>query len=197
MTKPLNHFLEDESGLVLSAELVLILTICVLGVIVGLASVQTSVVSEFQDLSLAFSGFNQSYMTPSFFGCRKWGMPMSFTSGSGNIDFYDNCACSIVGVAGGGTGGAGLVGGGVGGGVGSGETSGPGGYREIHTPGLPTQSRPLAEPTIPCETCPPGSIVEPAGQHPVLPHSEPAVPPAGSSLPDAPLPEAPRPDPNS
>ncbi len=94
------ELLSNEDGFILSAEMVLILTIAVLGIVVGLAQVQQAVVSELQDLSLAFSGLNQSYMTPAFRGCFKRGRPISWSAGSGFIDFYDGC----VGGAGGSTG---------------------------------------------------------------------------------------------
>ena len=51
----------DENGFVLSAELVLVLTIGVLGMVVGLASVRDSINSELVDLSDAFGAVNQSY----------------------------------------------------------------------------------------------------------------------------------------
>jgi len=83
----------DESGVILSAELVLILTIAVLGIVTGLASVQQAVVYELTDLGLAFSGLNQSYSTPSYFGGRKWcnGGLKSFAAGSSFFDIYDGC----------------------------------------------------------------------------------------------------------
>lgn len=180
MTRTLTRLMADETGLVLSAELVLILTVCVLGIIVGLASVQTAVVSEFQDLSLALSGMNQSYATPAFFGCRKWGMPISFTVGSGYVDYYDSCACGIVGGAGmEGFGGGSAIGGGGVGGVGGG-----GGYREIHTPGAlnapATTPVPgaVTEPAVPCQTCPPGTSAPSNGTLTPLPDAAPRLPTA-------------------
>jgi hypothetical protein len=86
-----NELIENESGLILSAELVLVLTIAVLGLVTGLSCVQQAVVSELQDLALAFSGLNQSYSTPSYRGCCKgWGRT-SWSAGSGFIDVYDGC----------------------------------------------------------------------------------------------------------
>jgi hypothetical protein len=51
----------DEAGFIVSAELVLIATILVLGMIVGLVSVRDQVVQELGDVALAFGRFNQSY----------------------------------------------------------------------------------------------------------------------------------------
>ncbi len=51
----------DEAGFIVSAELVLIATILVLGMIVGLVSVRDQVVQELGDIALAFAVVNQSY----------------------------------------------------------------------------------------------------------------------------------------
>lgn len=51
----------DEAGFVVSAELVLIATILVLGMIVGLVSVRDQVVQELGDVAIAFGLLNQSY----------------------------------------------------------------------------------------------------------------------------------------
>lgn len=57
----------------------------------GLALIQQAVFGELQVLAMAFSGLNQSYMTPAFRGCFKWDRPISWSAGSGFIDFYDTC----------------------------------------------------------------------------------------------------------
>jgi hypothetical protein len=75
----------DEAGFVVSAELVLIATILVLGMIVGLASVRDQVVQELGDIALAFGRINQSY---SFSGITGH---TSATSGSQMIDRADFC----------------------------------------------------------------------------------------------------------
>ncbi|MBI1347142.1 hypothetical protein GC163_12740 [bacterium] len=73
---------KDDRGLVLSAELIIIVTVVVLGLITGLACVQQAVVAELQDVSGALRGLNQSYATPQFWGCAKiWGRT-SWTAGS-------------------------------------------------------------------------------------------------------------------
>lgn len=83
LIRPLSRSLwKDESGAILSAELVIVLTIVVLGMITGLSCLQQSVVSELQDVGRAIRALNQSYAITGFVGCRKiWG-PTSITSGS-------------------------------------------------------------------------------------------------------------------
>lgn len=173
----------DETGLILSAEMVLILTIAVLGIVVGLVQVQTAVVSEFQDLALAFSSLNQSYSTPAFFGCRKWWGRTAFTSGSGFIDFFDGCIAN-----GGGVGGYGGYGGGYGGGFGGYTEIGGSNYggQATSTAVAPTTNVPcetcVSEP--PCETCTPGTM-----EHGGMPPHP--TPDAGSAIPTRPTPNSP------
>ncbi len=90
MSALLQDFWRDESGLILSAELVMILTIGVLGLLVGLANVQNAVLGELNDIGLAFRSLNQSFSTPSFHGCWKGGCwPTSYTMGSCFVDIYE------------------------------------------------------------------------------------------------------------
>ena len=51
----------DEAGAVLSAELVMVATILVIGMTVGLSAVRNSVVTELADLGQAISNIDQSY----------------------------------------------------------------------------------------------------------------------------------------
>ncbi len=51
----------DEAGAILSAELVLIMTLLVIGMIVGLSELQDAVVNELNDVGEAIGSLNQSY----------------------------------------------------------------------------------------------------------------------------------------
>ena len=57
----LNRLWNDQAGFVVSAELVLIATILVIGLIVGWATVRDQVLQELGDVAAAISQFNQSY----------------------------------------------------------------------------------------------------------------------------------------
>jgi Flp pilus assembly pilin Flp len=57
----LRRLLNDEAGAILSAELVLIMTILVIGMIVGLAELQNAVVNELNDIGDAIGSLNQSF----------------------------------------------------------------------------------------------------------------------------------------
>lgn len=93
------ELIENESGLILSAELILIVTIAVLGLVTGLSCVQQAVVYELTDISLAITALNQSYSTPSYFSFKRCGGGFgggmggfkAFSAGSSFFDFYDGC----------------------------------------------------------------------------------------------------------
>ncbi|MCH9727090.1 MAG: Flp family type IVb pilin [Planctomycetes bacterium] len=82
MTNFVNQFWNDENGFVLSAELVIILTVAVLGMIVGLSYVQTAVVSEFTDIAGAINSLNQNYAYTGFYSTGYYGKFKSYYSGS-------------------------------------------------------------------------------------------------------------------
>ena len=50
----------DEAGFVVSAELILITTITVLGLVVGLSAVSSSINHELDDVASAFGSLNQN-----------------------------------------------------------------------------------------------------------------------------------------
>src|SRR5436853_5130256 len=62
----LRNFWNDESGFLVSSELVLIATICVIGLIVGLVEIEWSVVGELNDVGDAIGSINQSFQFAGF-----------------------------------------------------------------------------------------------------------------------------------
>ena len=72
----------DESGVILSAEIVLVGTILVLGMIVGLVELQCAVVAELTDLSSAFGNLSQSYQTSGFSSSKGGGQFKARTFGA-------------------------------------------------------------------------------------------------------------------
>ncbi len=115
----------DESGFIVSAELVLVATLLVLGMIVGLSEVQHAVVTELNDVGDAIGNLNQSYF---YSGFSKWtlfgGQLKAYTRGSFFFDTFDACdnnQCTLdcdapviegpkIGGVGGGFGGGGVCG---------------------------------------------------------------------------------------
>ncbi len=75
MTTLLRKLQNDERGFVHAAELVLISTITVIGLIVGLSEVSWNVNQELKDVGQAFSSVNQSYQV--YGSSSPWGMNSS------------------------------------------------------------------------------------------------------------------------
>lgn len=76
---------KEDAGAVVSAEIMLVGTILVIGVVVGLKSVRDSVVTELADVAQAIANVNQSYNFSSVTGHGA-------SSGGGSFgDGQDNC----------------------------------------------------------------------------------------------------------
>ncbi len=86
-----NQLMEDQNGFVISAELVLVLTIAVLAMVVGLHGVAKSVTQEMNDLSNAIGALDQSFM---YKGLQK--ANHASVVGSGYADAQDDCDCSVI-----------------------------------------------------------------------------------------------------
>jgi len=91
MLKTLKTLFDDQQGFVISAELVLVLTIGVLAMVVGLHSVAKSITMELNDLASAFGAINQSY---SYKGLKK--AHHAKVKGSAFIDRSDHCDCTPI-----------------------------------------------------------------------------------------------------
>lgn len=75
---------QDESGFILSAELVLVVTVLTLGVIAGLVTVRDAVVTELGDVGLAIKTLDQSY---SYGGIRAHSAVTAGTTFNDTADF--------------------------------------------------------------------------------------------------------------
>ena len=98
----LRKLFNDECGAVISAELVLVLTILVIGVIVGLSEVAVAVNTELNDISNAIGSLDQSFYFTGFRGTGAGAGPKlkSFAAGSRFDDSHDDCdnnsSCDVV-----------------------------------------------------------------------------------------------------
>lgn len=86
----------DESGFVISAELVLVMTIAVLAMVVGLTAVRDAVTHEMNDISHAFGAVSQSYNVVGLEKAKKNGKPHASIKGFGFNDNADECDCKII-----------------------------------------------------------------------------------------------------
>lgn len=88
----LRNLLNDEAGFIVSAELVLVATLLVIGLIVGLSSIQHAVVQELNDVGDAIGSLNQSYYFTGFSAAKSFGAGWkSYTRGSAFNDVTDDC----------------------------------------------------------------------------------------------------------
>jgi hypothetical protein len=81
----LNKIWNDEAGAIVSAEIVLVATILVIGMVVGLKSVRDAVVTELADVGQAISDLDQTYSYSSIDG------HIAGTAGGSFIDADDFC----------------------------------------------------------------------------------------------------------
>ena len=88
-----NELIENENGMILSAELVIILTVAVLGIVVGLNHVALAINQELSDVGHAIGSLNQSYSFTGYHCCLHFGRFTSFVAGSGFQDWQDVCDC--------------------------------------------------------------------------------------------------------
>lgn len=89
----LHQLLRDEAAFVISAEMLIIMTLMVCGIVVGFVSIRDSLVGELHDVSEAIGAVSQSY---NFNGLQKptsGGGTHGRCSGSGFNDDADDCDC--------------------------------------------------------------------------------------------------------
>lgn len=92
MQQLFRRLLQDEAGFIVSAELVLVATLLVIGMIVGLSEVQHSIVAELNDVADGVGSINQSYLYTGFssFKTKEKGVK-AIIAGSRFRDLRDDC----------------------------------------------------------------------------------------------------------
>ena len=90
----------DEAGFILSAELVLVMTIGVLALVVGLNAVAKSINQELFDLASAFGTISQSFFVSGFLNehCNA-GFATNGNGHGGGFGFQDTtdeCDCAVL-----------------------------------------------------------------------------------------------------
>lgn len=94
--KTLQQLRHDENGFIISAELVLVMTIGVLAMVVGLTAIRDSVVHEMNDISHAIGAVSQSYGTNGLIKGTQHGKPHAWSAGFGFNDNKDECDCKVI-----------------------------------------------------------------------------------------------------
>jgi len=93
MTFLARQLLHDEAGFIVSAELVLVSTIVVIGMVVGLSEVANGVNQELEDVGSAFGSLNQSYCFHGFSGHKGWEAGSSFQDHADYCDGENDITC--------------------------------------------------------------------------------------------------------
>ena len=89
-------FLNDENGFIISAELVLVITLTFCAAAVGWAAARDALVNELNDVSHAIGAVSQSYSVTGFKKEKDRGKPHAQCSGFGYNDDADECDCKII-----------------------------------------------------------------------------------------------------
>lgn len=92
----MRKFLNDESGFIVSAELMLIITMMFCCAAVGWSAVRDALVNELNDLSHAIGAVSQSYNVTGFHKARCGCEDHARCSGFGFNDDRDECDCKII-----------------------------------------------------------------------------------------------------
>lgn len=90
----LKELLNDQSGVILSAELVLVCTVFALRLLVGAVELQCAIVGELSDLSIAFGNLSQSYNHSGFGSSKEAGQFKARSYGAAYTDRADTCDCA-------------------------------------------------------------------------------------------------------
>jgi hypothetical protein len=93
MLNLINALKNDEAGFIVSAELVLISTIAVLGLVVGLSEVSLNINNELEDVGSAFGNLNQTYQVYGTNGHKGSAAGSSFYDIPDYCDNYCNIVC--------------------------------------------------------------------------------------------------------
>ena len=87
--KTMSRLWNEDVGAIISAEIMLVASILVIGMVVGLTSLRDSVVTELADVGQALAQVNQSYSFGTIQGHH------SFSNGGAFVDLEDFCDNAI------------------------------------------------------------------------------------------------------
>jgi len=92
----LRKFFNDEAGFIVSAELMLVITLMFCCAAVGWAAVRDALVNELNDVSHAIGSVSQTYNVTGFQKAKDLGKPHGSCTGFGFNDDADECDCKII-----------------------------------------------------------------------------------------------------
>ena len=83
---------KDESGAVLSAELIMIMTLLLAATAVGISTLRNALVTELADVAAAIGSLNQSYTVGGITGHHSAASAQAFTDAKDSCDNQTACA---------------------------------------------------------------------------------------------------------
>ena len=92
----LRNLLNDENGFIISAELMLLITLSFCMAAVGWAAVRDALVNELNDVSHAIGAVSQSYNVTGFQKPKDLGKNHAECAGFGFNDDADECDCNVL-----------------------------------------------------------------------------------------------------
>ena len=93
----MRNFLNDENGFVVSAELMLVITLVFCAAAVGWGAVKDSLANELNDVSHAIGAVSQSYSVVGISKPKTAGnKPHGQCAGYGYNDEADDCDCQVI-----------------------------------------------------------------------------------------------------
>ena len=87
--KTMSRLWNEDVGAIISAEIMLVASILVIGMVVGLTSLRDSVVTELADVGQALAQVNQSYSFGTIQGHH------SYSNGGAFVDLEDFCDTAV------------------------------------------------------------------------------------------------------
>jgi Flp pilus assembly pilin Flp len=81
----------DDKGALIATEWVFIVTILVIGLVVGLKSVQSAVVNELEEIASAIGAVSQTYSYGGTSGCCSYTYGSTYTDQGANSYEVDSC----------------------------------------------------------------------------------------------------------
>ncbi len=94
--KLMGKLFRDDAGFIISAELVLVMTIGVLAMVVGLTAVRDAVTHELNDISHAIGAVSQTYNVVGLEKAAGKCANHAAINGFGFNDDADECDCKVV-----------------------------------------------------------------------------------------------------
>jgi hypothetical protein len=86
----LRALLSDDAGFIISAELVLIASLLVIGLIVGMSQVQFAIVEEMNDIAHSIGSLNQGFYFSGFSAEKRDGCGTAIKSRTYGSSFHDS-----------------------------------------------------------------------------------------------------------